>query len=744
MTSRFQASLFAGPSAGSSFRADSRRRMRMPVQRSLPGRLLVGLCLASLLAGVMPAYATEPTASVDGQRTCETPGNDGCLPTPTDCATGNYNGAWRGAYAGREAVCAGGAGHIAKYVGGDANLPCGAIIVADVLVTGSWKDPNRCPRTDHRGEQGGPGSMFQPPVETQRGVVSSSSAQASEIGIEVLDAGGNAVDAAVATAFAVGVARPELAGLGGSGSMLYRSNTGEVASLWFELAAPAAIQQDTFIDKNPLGGRGVLPPWTGRTYVGVPGVVAGLSAAMERYGTLSWQDVIRPAEDLARRGPIVTTGFADSYADQTFRCVDASGPLTPAEATGLFPLCSPLQNVTQAQQDRFALFPETARTYLKDDVRPPAPGELLPQPDLADTLATLATEGPDAFYEGSIADKLIAEMERPTVLQGDDALITAEDLASYEARWLEPIVGNYRGNKIITMPAPSAGGIMTQEILNILQGFDVSSMSHSSADHLHVMAESLKLAWADAYAYVTDPRFYDVPQDTLVSPAFAAMRRAEIDMSQAKAYLPGAIAGYEDPPAIDKTARESSTAHISVIDAEGNAASLTFSVGVHFGSAIVADGTGFVLNSMLDDWDAGTPNIAAPGKNPQSTMSPTILVHGNDPVFVGGAAGGDHIPMTVIQAIINVVDFGMDVGEAVDAARFTELVCCTMGLEDYRVPSDVLGDLRNRGHVIDSYGEYAGVYSGFAPRAQLVAEDFVTGIRSAASDPRDETGAGAQ
>ena len=665
--------------------------------------------------------------AVAGPGTGCTPGVDGCMPTPEQCATGKYNGVWNGGYQGRLAVCAGGAGHIAQYTGGDANLPCGAVIAADVLAAGQWADPNRCPRSDRPGVQGGTGSLFREATRSPRGVVASTSEVASRVGVDVLNQGGNAMDAAVATAFALGVARPELAGIGGGGALLYRRADGETASLDFTPRWPAAVTEENWTPDSPIYGFGVMPPYTGRRVIGVPGTVAGLSMATERFGSRPLAQLVAPAERLAREGIVVTPWLADAYNQG----VCEAGACTSTAVPGL------------GGAARLRLSPASAETFLVGGILPYRPGQRLVQPDLAWSLREIAEHGPEAFYRGAIADRIVDEMERPVLLPGDEPLLTREDLKAYAVEWKQPLVSTYRGRTILSLPPPSSGGMMTAELLNIMEGYGVGAMGHSSADHLHLFAEAGKLARIDAVAYVADPAFADVPIETLISNAWADERRAEISMAEARSPAPGAIGG--DEVATASGAEEPGrTAHISVIDSAGNSASLTFSIGATWGSAVTTAGTGILLNEWCCG-DPGTINAPDGGKFSRHPMTPSIVVDGEIPILVTGAAGGLRIQLATIMTISNVIDFGMDVGRAVDAARAQERRCCNLELEEWRVPVQVRAELERRGHTLIFGGEYEGVYAGLDPtRAQLAAIDPVTGERLAASDPRNERGAHAQ
>ena len=688
-----------------------------------PRRLIAPVCFLLLLSfvGLAPAGAAaqEPSASSD----C-VPGQDGCIPSPEQCATGEFNGAWQGG--GRTAVCAGGAGQVASYAGGDPSLPCGAVIEANVLVTGSWTAPHRCPRSDVQPKPGGPGSLFEPSVRSRDGMVVSTSQQASDVGAAILRRGGNAMDAAVATAFALGVTRPDMAGIGGGGSLLYRPSRGRVAALDFFPQWPAAVTPENFTPDNELGGFGVMPPYTGRRVVGVPGTVAGLAEAMRRFGSLRLADVIGPAERLAREGIVVNGWLADGYA----------AGVCPGDVA-----CTDTVAPTMGGTARLRLFPASAETYLVAGALPPPPGHRLVQDDLATSLALIARDGPRAFYRGAIADRIVAEMERPALYPGDEALLTRRDLETYRVRWAAPVSTRYRGKTVYGLPAPSVGGIMTAEILNILEPYRLRSTGHSSADHIHLFAEASKLARADADRYVGDPRFVNVPTSTLVSKEWAAKRRGRISRAEARDATAGEMRGQGPRPDGPPGREPGNTAHISVVDRRGNAASLTFTVGAQFGSAVVAPGTGFALNEVCCG-DPGTVNAPIGGRVTRHPVTATIVVDRGQPILVAGAAGGSRIQLGTIWTMLNVLEFGMDLGLAVDVARAQERYCCTLELERWRVSGEVIAELEERGHSIADFGEYAGVYTGVPVRVELAGVDLRSAMRVGAADPRNERGVG--
>ncbi|MBA3328358.1 MAG: gamma-glutamyltransferase, partial [Solirubrobacterales bacterium] len=504
------------------------------------------------------------------------------------------------------------------------------VTVVAVLVTGIAALPTAA--------SGKPGSRFTTGATGQRGVIASESYAASRVGRAVLEDGGNAIDAAVASVFALGVARPQSCGIGGGGFMLYRSRTGATRALDFRETSGAAMRPDT------LAGPGLHREFTGHLTVGVPGTVAGMDSALRRYGTLSLREAIAPAERLAREGFRVPASLSASMA---------------------------------ANARRLALFPAAGAQYLVDGARPYAPGSTLRQRDLAATLRRIQRGGTDAFYEGTIARRIVRDMRAPRPDTRDPGILTVRDFARYGVKWRTPIRGRYRGSAVLGMPPPTSGGIAISEMLNILGAFDLARAGQSSADALHLIAEAQKIAFADRNVYVADPDLIQVPTGQLTSKTYAGARSAEIDLRRARTYGPGLGTPPSQPPARAAAAADTSdnatgtTTHISVIDRRGAAVSLTCTIEQEFGSAVVAPGTGFLLNNELTDFSpAGTANQADPGKRPRSSMSPTIVVGPEGrPTLVLGGAGGVRIIMGTLLPIINTIDFGGGVASAVDAER---------------------------------------------------------------------------
>ncbi len=478
-----------------------------------------------------------------------------------------------------------------------------------------------------------PQDVFHPVVGTQ-GMVASQEATATRVGLDVLKGGGNAVDAAVAVGFALAVTLPRAGNLGGGGFMLvHMAESGETLALDYREEAPAAAGRDLF-----LGPDGEVDNRRARfSYLsaGVPGSVAGLAAAQARFGRLSLAEVLAPAIRLAEEGLTVSSALAEGLA---------------------------------ARAERLKAWPETARIFFKADGSPYRAGERLVQADLAWSLKQIARDGPEAFYKGEIGRRIAADMK------ANGGLITEGDLAAYDVVWREPVAGRYRGYQIASMPPPSSGGIHLVQILNLLESYPLGEMGAGSAATLHVMAEAMKLAYADRSRHLGDPDFWDVPQRGLTSKAYASRLRQRIDQERARAadeVGPGDPALYES----------NETTHFSVADRFGNVVSNTYTINFSYGSGIVAKGTGILLNNEMDDFSAkpgvpnaygligGAANAIEPGKRPLSSMTPTLVFKDGKPWLVTGSPGGSRIITTVLQIILNTVDHGMNVAAATAAPR---------------------------------------------------------------------------
>jgi gamma-glutamyltranspeptidase / glutathione hydrolase len=474
------------------------------------------------------------------------------------------------------------------------------------------------------------------PVVGRRGMVVTQEAAASRVGLEVLRLGGNAVDAAVAVGFALAATLPAAGNLGGGGFMLiHRADLNKTVAIDYRETAPAATTKDVFLDPNgkadPFKSR-----WSGLA-VGVPGTVAGLELAWRKYGSgkFSFADLVAPAIALARRGLTVDDDLADALR--------ASAPI-------------------------LAKHPASARIFLRADGSARQTGDHIALNDLAATLETIAAEGAAGFYEGPIAQKIV------DAVQAAGGRMTMDDLARYPAVEREPVRGTYRGRTILSMPPPSSGGAHVIEILNILEGYPLGAQGLNSAASLHEMAEAEKLAYADRAAYLGDPDFVKIPLKGLVSKAYADTLRATISPDRARPAAeirPGEPRRYEDDE----------TTHFSIVDGEGNAVANTYTLNLPFGSGLVAEGTGVLLNDELDDFAAapdaanayglmgGDANAPGPMKRPLSSMSPTIVLKDGKVELVTGSPGGSRIITTVLQIVVDLIDHGLNVAEAENAPR---------------------------------------------------------------------------
>ena len=469
------------------------------------------------------------------------------------------------------------------------------------------------------------------PVTATEGMVASTDEYASRVGVEILAAGGNAVDAAVATGLALAVVNPEAGNLGGGGFMMIRLADGTVFAQDHREKAPLAATRDMYLDEDgnvtDLSVRGHLA-------AGVPGTVSGLWEAHQRFGTLDWAAVVQPSIDLAHGFEVTTR----------------------------------LVSTLDAAQEGIRAFAQSARIFLPGDAVPGI-GDTFAQPDLAGVLTRLRDQGPDDFYRGETAALIAAEMAR------GGGIITLEDLDRYETVWRDPVAFDYRGYTVHSMPPPSSGGLTMAAIANILERWDLGAMGWNSPETIHVMAESFRRAYADRNEYLADPDFVELPVDEFLSDAYADSRAATISTERA---TPSA----EVAPGIDGFLDESHTTHYSVVDGEGNAVAVTTSVNSWYGGKVVVEGAGFFLNNTMDDFAAkpGTPNqfglvqgernAIGPGKRMLSAMSPTIVEDANGDLFlITGTPGGATIITTVLQSIFNVVDHGMNVVQAVHAPR---------------------------------------------------------------------------
>jgi gamma-glutamyltranspeptidase/glutathione hydrolase len=472
------------------------------------------------------------------------------------------------------------------------------------------------------------------PVFAENGMVASQEATATRIGVDILKRGGNAIDAGVAVGFALAVTLPRAGALGGGGFMMvHHAETGETVAIDYREMAPAAAHRDMYLDAAGEVDT-QLARYTHHA-AGVPGAVAGLVHVLDRYGTLPLAEVLAPAIRLAERGILVTR--------------DLSGSL-------------------ESRRERLQRWPATAAIFYREDGRPYRPGERLIQVDLAWSLRQIAAHGADAFYKGAIAERIAADMA------AHGGPMTLEDLAAYRVAVRAPVRGTYRGYEIASMPPPSSGGVHLVQILNLLEDYPLASLGHNGAEGLHLMAESMKLAYADRSQHLGDPDFWPVPVAGLISKAYAESLRATIDPARAR---PAAEIAAGDPMPYESP----ETTHYSVMDRWGNVVSNTYTINFGYGSGIVAAGTGILLNNEMDDFSAkpgvpnaygllgGDANSVAPAKRPLSSMTPTILFKDGKPLLATGSPGGSRIITTTLQIILNVVDHGMNIAAATAAPR---------------------------------------------------------------------------
>lgn len=533
-------------------------------------------------------------------------------------------------------------------------------------------------------------------VRGANGVVASSSALASEVGVAIMKDGGNAVDAAIATAFAMAVTWPTAGNIGGGGFMIYHGADGEKTAFDFREKAPLAATKTMYLDADGnvidnSNHEGILA-------VGVPGTVAGLHLAHERFGSLPWEELLEPAIRLASSGIPITWKLADDF---------------------------------EGRMPRFEQYPSSRKVFTNPDGDFYQPGDTWVQKDLAATLRRIQKNGRDGFYRGRTA-QLIADF-----MAANDGLITLEDLAKYEAVEREPILGSYRGHEIVSMPPPSSGGVVLVEMLNILEGFDLAEIGHNSALYLHLLTESMRRAYADRANYLGDPDFNEnMPLERLTSKDYAAKLRSSINMAEKSV---------SDPALFAQAYESDQTTHFSVADGAGNMVSLTYTLEWGYGSHIVVEGAGFLLNNEMGDFNArpgvtdengwiGTePNQIRPEQRMLSSMTPTIVAKDGVPIFATGSPGGKTIINTTMQTILNVVDHGMTIAESVEAPRIHhQWLPDITRFEGRGFSPDTLRIYEELGHTIRS-GRYIG-------SAMAVYRDPETGVLSGAADSRAEDG----
>ncbi|RUX96764.1 MULTISPECIES: gamma-glutamyltransferase [unclassified Mesorhizobium] len=524
------------------------------------------------------------------------------------------------------------------------------------------------------------------PAKGEHGMVVTAQHLASEVGIEVLKKGGNAVDAAVAVGYALAVVYPNAGNIGGGGFMTIRFKDGNSTFLDFRERAPLAATKTMYLDKDgkPVKGASL----DGYLAVGVPGSVAGLEMAREKYGKLSRQDLMAPAISYAKDGFILNQGDAASFAGSA---------------------------------DRLAKDPAAATIFLKPDGKPYGIGERLVQPDLAASLAAISEKGPDAFYKGAIADAIV----KASGAKG--GILAKPDFEQYAVRELKPVTCSYRGYEITSSPPPSSGGVIICEILNVLEGYPLSYLGAGSAETVHVMVEAMRYAYVDRNSALGDPDFVDNPVSKLLDKAYAKDIRDKIDLFRAGVSQDLMPKGFGE---------SKETTHYSIIDNDGNAVAVTYTLNGSFGAGVVADGTGILLNNEMDDFTQkpGVPNLYGlvqgeanaiqPKKTPLSSMSPTVVAKDGKPFMVIGSPGGSRIITITLEAIVNVIDHGMNIQEAIDAPRIHhQWLPDTVYIEPFGLSPDTEKLLAGMGYHLDladqTWGQAAGILVGGKSLAEI-------------------------
>jgi len=534
------------------------------------------------------------------------------------------------------------------------------------------------------------GAATREPVHARHAMVVAAEPRAAQIGLDVLKGGGNAVDAAVAVGFALAVTHPRAGNLGGGGFMLIRLADGRSTFIDFREKAPAAATRDMYLDAS---GEPTDRSVVGYQAAGVPGTVRGLALAREKYGSRPWAQLVRPAQQLAERG---------------------------------FPLSYGRAKVLKSGE-RLALFTESKRIFLRGG-RPFEQGDIFRQKDLAATLKRIAKRGPDEFYTGQTAQLIAADMER------NGGLITLADLAAYNPLERRPLEGTYREYKILSAPPPSSGGAGVIQMLNMLEGTDYGEAGAGSAAAIHYVGEVMRRYFADRAEYFGDADFVNVPLDKLLTKPYAVNRRTSIRPDRASS-------SKEIGPGLGTTPESSETTHFTVVDSQGNAVAVTYTLNGLYGSGVTVAGTGILLNNEMDDFTAkpGSPNMFGllqsrlnaiePGKRPLSAMTPTIVSRDGKLLMALGAPGGPRIISTVLQTILNVVDFGMNLRQAIDFPRFHhQWMPDELRIESHGFSPDTIRLLEERGHKIKVTENWSRTM------AIQVVEDGLAGAADARSE----------
>jgi gamma-glutamyltranspeptidase/glutathione hydrolase len=535
------------------------------------------------------------------------------------------------------------------------------------------------------------------PVEAKNGMVVTSHTLATEVALEVLKKGGNAIDAAVTAGFALAVTQPRSGNIGGGGFMLVSSEKNkEVVAIDYREKAPAGATKDMFLDSDGNVDQNLSR--YSHISSGVPGTVAGFALALEKFGTISLSEALAPAIELAGKGFVVTPRFSKGV---------------------------------KSREEVLFKFEAGKKKFLKADGSFYEPGDTFVQPDLAETLKRIAKDGTKGFYEGQTADLIVAEMKK------GNGLITLEDLRNYEPKIRKPVSGTYRGYDIYSMSPPSSGGAHIIQILNILEKFPIQNLGHNSAKTIHLMAEAMKRAYADRSKFLGDSDFVKVPLGGITSKKYAAALRSEIDpnfASISKNIAPGNPTDYES----------SETTHFSIVDKYGNAVANTYTINFSYGSGIVVEGAGFLLNNEMDDFSAkpGVPNAYGliggdankiePQKRMLSSMSPTIVMKDGKNFLVAGSPGGSRIITTTLQVIMNVIDHNLNVQAAVNAPRIHHQWLPDEIRIEEGISLDTIRLLEGMGHTVAEKASMGAIQS------IMIAED---GTMFGGADPRRSTSA---
>jgi len=567
------------------------------------------------------------------------------------------------------------------------------ICLASLLFTASLSSVIAAPQTATKANNAAIYSQLstQHPIWAEKGMVATQEALATQIGVNILKQGGNAVDAAVAVGYALAVTLPRAGNLGGGGFMMvYLAKEKKAVAIDYREVAPLKSSKNMFLDAAG-NADSQLSRFHGLA-IGVPGTVMGFELALQKYGSMSLKQVMAPAIKLAKQGIIVTPDLANSL---------------------------------QSTKKRLSSHTSSYDIFYKADGSNYQPGDTLVQTDLANTLTAIANNGSKAFYQGPIA-KAISQ-----TVKNAGGIMTEADLQQYQAIERQPVMGDYHGYKVLSMPPPSSGGVHVIQMLNMLENYPIAQLGHNTSATIHLMAESMRRAYADRSLYLGDPDFVNVPVDALTNKQYAKSLTQQINPFKATPssdVTPGKVAPYES----------NQTTHYSIVDKDGNAVSNTYTLNFSYGSGMVATGTGILLNNEMDDFSAkpGTPNgygliggeanAVQPKKRPLSSMTPTIVLKGDKPYLVTGSPGGSRIITTTLQVIMNVIDHKMNIAEATAAKRFHH-----QWLPDYirieqGLNQDTVSLLQQKGHDIkvkNAMGSTqtimvndAGVYGSSDPR----------------------------